>query len=152
MGDIALRWDSGVIDLAIEDDDLAVDDGLQTAFLLALFCHRRAEVDDVLPADDGDRGGWWADQFASVEGDKIGSRNWLLDRSNLRESVLRQAEEFDREALAWVLEDRVAARVDVAITAAAGMLSHAIAVPRPTGDPATYRFAHAWDGEEAAAT
>lgn len=149
--DLALIWGPsfGNADLAIADDDLVGDEGLHTAILLSLFTDRRAEDDDRLPSEDGDRRGWWADEFAEIEGDQIGSRLWLLDRSARRADVLREAEEFDREALAWMIEDRVTDKIDVAITAEAigGALAlvHAITIYRPAQDPVTFRYAHAWD-------
>lgn len=151
MGDLALVWDAalGCADLAVVDDDLASDDGLRTSLLPSLFLDRRAEADDDLPAADGDRRGWWADQFAEVEGDRIGSRRWLLDRSKRTADVVRRAEEIDREALAWLIDDRVTAQIDIAVTAEGGALIHSITVHRPAGDPASFRFPEAWDGEAA---
>ena len=72
MGDLALVWESDSADLVIVDDDLGADDGLRTAVQLSLFTDRRAEDDDVLPANDGDRRGWLGDEFAEVEGDRRG--------------------------------------------------------------------------------
>lgn len=150
MGDLALRWGTGCADLDVVADDLLSDAGLETAILLSLFTDRRAAVEDKLPGDGTDRRGWWADEFALADGDLIGSRLWQLDRSTRREDVLRDAEAFDREALAWLIEDRVTDRVDVTVTAISNGLSHAITIYRPTGDPATFRFSQAWEAQGAA--
>ena len=147
LGDVKLEWTSTSMDAAIEDDDIAIDPGLRTAVLLSLMLDRRAEDDDVLPSDDGDRRGWWADELAAVEGDLVGSRLWLLDRSKRREDIVRRADEMVREALAWMLEDRVAASLDVEIELGARELLIGVTVHRPTGDPVTFRFAHVWAGE-----
>lgn len=144
---MALVWASGSADLAVAADDVLSDEGLQTAVALSLFTDRRAEDDDSLPAEDGDRRGWWADEFAERAGDRIGSRLWLLDRSTQRDDVLREAEEFDREALAWMIEDRVTDRIDVAVTADHGGLVHAITIYRPGGTQVSFRFARPWDAE-----
>jgi phage gp46-like protein len=143
-GDYALVWADGVLDMTMADDDLASDQGLRTAVLLSLFTDRRAEDDDALPADDGDRRGWWADEFAETEGDLMGSRLWLLDRSTRRVDVARRAEEFIREALAWPLEDKVAARLDVEVETTATEMLIAVTAHRPQGDPVSFRFAHVW--------
>lgn len=149
MGDIALQWslDAGGADLLIENDDLASDEGLRTAVLLSLFTDRRANDDDVLPGEDDDRRGWWADEFLQVEGDRMGSRLWLLDRSKRTADVVPRAEQFAREALAWLLEDRVAAAVDVTATADGIVLRLDVTITRPTGDAVSFQFSHAWDGE-----
>lgn len=150
MGDFALRWDGTGADLAIEDDDLAEDNGLQTSLFLSLFTDRRA-TDDQLPAELDDRRGWWGDQFAEVEGDQHGSHLWLLERARVTPELLHRGEGYDREALAWMLEDGVCEQLDVALELAAGdRLYHAIAPHRPGQDPAKFRYPHVWDGEAAA--
>lgn len=146
MSDFALKW-VGSLDMAISDDDLASDEGLRTAVSLSLFTDRRAEDDDQLPAADGDVRGWWADEFADVSGDRYGSRLWLLDRSKRLADVVPRAEEFAREALAWLLEDKVAESVEVIAEVRDQMLALLVTITRPGSDPVSFRFAHAWDGE-----
>lgn len=149
-GDLLLVWSNerGDADLALIDGkaDLATDLGLQTAVLLSLFLDRRAEPDDVPPSGDArDRRGWWGDEFLEVEGDRYGSRLWLLDRGKqTRETELR-AKEYAREALAWMLEDRVVASLDVQVETARGALLFAVGLQRPGRDPVSFRFAHVWD-------
>lgn len=148
MGDVALEWDpaAGSGDLVIRDDDVGADEGLVTAAILSLFTDRRAEDDDGLPGDDGNRRGWWADEFAEVEDDRIGSRLWLLDRSAKRSDVARQAEDYAREALAWMLEDAVAERVEVTASTTGDALLLAIEIFKPgAADPLRLRFSHAWE-------
>jgi phage gp46-like protein len=147
VSDAALEWKEGLLDLAIRDDDLAADEDLRTAALLSLFTDRRAEVDDELPAGDEDRRGWWADQFASIEGDRMGSRLWLLERSKKREDIVPRAEELVREGLAWMIEDRLTNRIDVEVETGQDALRFAITLHRPQGDPVSFRFAHVWDAE-----
>jgi phage gp46-like protein len=144
-GDFALVWSDGAADMLLAGDDLASDAGLSTAALLSLVTDRRAEDDDVLPSGDGDRRGWWGDEFAEVEGDRIGSRLWLLDRSAMRGDLIRRGEELVREALVWMLEDRVVERIDVAVETGAKELLFAIALHRPGKDPVAFRYAHVWD-------
>lgn len=84
--------------------DLLADGGLESAVMLSLFTGRRV---------DGQRG-WWGDTVAVVPGDEFGSRLWTLSREVDRPTVLRAcAEEYASEALAWLVEDQVAERVDV---------------------------------------
>lgn len=75
LGDLRLTWsnDTGDADLSLTGTDLSTDRGIATAMALSLFPDRRAEAGDVPPSGDpSDRRGWWADQFAEVEGDHIG--------------------------------------------------------------------------------
>lgn len=148
VADLALTWSNtiGSADLSIIDLDLSSDRGLMTAVVLSLFTDRRAENDDESPSGKADdRRGWWADQFAEIEGDRFGSRLWLLDRSKNTNETLRRADEYIREALNWMLEDKVAASIDVQVEAVVPMLEIAIGLQRPGGDRVSFRFAHTWD-------
>lgn len=148
LADLALVWSEsrGAADLALIDSDLASDTGLETAAVLSLWLDRRAQPDDVPPSGDpNDRRGWWADEFSDVEGDLIGSRLWLLERSKLTGEVVRRAEEYVRECYAWMLEDRVVSGVDVAIETTKEALLIGVSLQRPGREPLTIRFAHVWN-------
>lgn len=151
LADLALVWDNtvGAADLALNGTDLATDAGLTTAVLLSMFLDRRAHDDDVPPSGDpADRRGWWADQFAAVEGDRIGSRLWLLDRAKATNETALRAKEYTVEALKWLVDDG-AATVDVATSldgpTSARRLLITATIARPAASPLTFRFAHVWD-------
>lgn len=152
--DLALVWANGSADLSIVaidtpalDFDLASDRGLATAVLLSLFTDRRAQDDDKPPSGDAtDRRGWWADQFATVEGDRIGSRLWLLDRSTLTNETVLRAKQYTAEALAWMLEDRAVSAVDVDVQIVGRQVELiGVTLHRPGRDPLSIRFDHVWD-------
>lgn len=153
MADLALRWDldEGAADLAVEANDLATDEGLETAVLLSLFTDRRADATDTLPSGETDRRGWWGDAVPVVEGDRHGSRLWLLERATQSPSILPRVEEYGREALDWLLEDKVAARVDVtASLPRTGALLLEVAIYRPhQADPVRFRYHAVWAAQEA---
>lgn len=154
MTDLALTWrsDEFAADLTVDGGDLVGDEGLETAVLMSLFLDREAAPGDVLPEGETDRRGWWGDSFPVVDGDRIGSRLWLLARSKATPVVLSRAEEYAREALAWLLEDRVASRVDVSaeFLLAGNGLGLAVQIYRPDrADPVSFRFGRAWAAQEA---
>jgi len=151
MADLALRWGSQSADLALEANDLARDDGLETALLISLYTDRRTDDAGKVPAGDGDARGWWGDAVPVVPGDRIGSRLWLLAREKEEAPALRRAEEYAREALAWLLEDRVAERVEVtASVPAPHVLGLTVVVQRPGADRADeFRFHSTWAAQEA---
>ena len=111
--DITLDWLDQALDVALIGGDLATDDGLRTAVALSLLCDRLAEADDTIPDGTDNRRGWWADAIADEDGDRWGSRLWLLGREKELPEVRRLAEAYAREALAWLLEDGVATEIDV---------------------------------------
>jgi phage gp46-like protein len=146
----------GRFDYAIAAPGLAEDDGLETAVAISLFTDRRAGPDDTPPDGTDDRRGWWGDAFpAAAVGatDRIGSRLWLLGRSKGTADVLALARSYAEEALAWLIEDGVAERVEVDAEHArppeAGQ-AHALALTvtlhRPGQPPARFRYAHVWGG------
>lgn len=156
MSDIGLFWDAafGAADLRVASNDLATDGGLETAVLLSLFTDRRAEEGDVLPSGETDRRGWWADELPAVAGDRHGSRLWLLAREKDSPEVLQRAQDYAREALAWLVEDLVAERVDVSATSqphspGRSELLLDIRIQRPTGAAVTYRYNFNWATQEA---
>jgi phage gp46-like protein len=149
-GDLALLWSDAVgsadVELIDFDADLATDRGLMTAVVLSLFTDRRAEADDVPPSGDArDRRGWWADQFARIGGDFIGSRLWLLDRSTLKNETALRAAEYVRESLKWMVDDRIVEATDVVCTLAQTGILIALSLSRPGRDATTFRFAYTWD-------
>lgn len=96
-------------DLDQSDGRITEDDGLETSVLISLFSDRRADPGDG--ADEGDLRGWWADAYQDVEGDRIGSKLWLLLRGKLTQDTLRKTIRYVEEALAWMVEDGVASSV-----------------------------------------
>lgn len=101
------------LDLELEGGDLALDESLATAALASLFTDALARAEDALPAE-GDRRGWWAEALAPGERDEVfGSRLWLLlERSKLTRQALLDAEVYAREALQWLVDRGVLARVE----------------------------------------
>jgi phage gp46-like protein len=88
---------------------------LVRAVIISLFSWARAKPDDDLPAgpDNFGRMGWWGDSFPSTPNDCTGSRLWLLSRSTLIPETVAQSKEYAQEALQWLIDDGVAARVEV---------------------------------------
>lgn len=154
MTDIALQFLPGAwsADLTIVAGDLAHDDGLRTAVTISLFSDARARADDVLPDADADRRGWWGDLANGDSNDRTGSRLWLLARSKaIPESAIR-ARDYAREALDWLVEDRIAASVDIDVTLlsvsaarATAALAIRVTIVRPTGARLTIDYL--WDAE-----
>ena len=114
---------------------LALEGGLATAVTLSLFTDRRAGPDDTLPARQTDRRGWVGDEFMpQADGaDPWGSALWLIYTGKATGDVLELARFAAREALAWLLRDGIAGRVDVAAqwVAGAGQQLQRLAI-RPT--------------------
>lgn len=152
MTDIALIWSDNAADIAAAAYDLQTDDGLETALILSLFSDRRVGADEELPLGVDSRRGFWADSLAEVQGDKFGSRLWLLNREKIVPEVVAKAREYATEAVQWLIDDKVAARVDVTAEkhpTRFGELDIQVVVYRPTGQQAKYRFNYNWQAQAA---
>ena len=133
-------------DLALDAFALASDDGLETAVILSLFTDARAKDDDTLPIGQSDRRGWWADAFPVVEGDRFGSRLWLLRASKQLQQSLNDAKAYAEEALAWLIEDGAARQIDVeTFIARDEVMGMVVRITRPDGTAVPIRFETLWN-------
>lgn len=92
-------------DISIAGGDLAIDGGLSSAVVIALFTDKRASAD----APDNTVRGWWGEPA----GDPWGSRLWELTREKTVPAVLPRIEEAARDALEWLITEGIAAEVQV---------------------------------------
>lgn len=133
------------IDYALDSLGLVEDDGLDTAVILSLFTDRQAEPGDIIPDGTTNRRGWWGDSYSAVEGDKYGSRLWLLDRSKQLPEVMALAKSYCEEALAWLVTDGAAKNVVVTVTNPRdGILYAVIQIFKPDGTTNQYKFDNFW--------
>lgn len=118
---------------------LAADEAIATAVVIQLFTDRRCPPDHPLARLAGDdQGGWWGDGVdvvAERNETALGSLLWLLQRAPLDADTERWAQSFALEALAPLVTQGLAARVD------------AIAEARPADNRLTLTVRlHASDG------
>lgn len=88
---------------------------LETAIILSLMTDRRALPSDRLPGEDEDRRGWPGDGIDPSR-PPLGSRLWLLRRSELTDETARRAEDYSREALQPLIDQGAIARIEVTAT------------------------------------
>lgn len=133
------------VDGRIQSPELSSAPYLVRAVIISLFTWRRANPDDELPGDQ--RMGWWGDNYLPNQNDKIGSRLWLLARAKITEKTIVEAQEYANEALQWMVEDGVAARVDV-IAERQGLETIALSCALYKSDGSKLidvRFSNFWD-------
>ena len=137
MADVTLITDCGPLctDVAINCGYLVQGNDLQNAILISLFTDAR---DPLRPDETGNPRGWWGD-------DAIGSRIWTLDHAIQLPETLRLAEDYAKEALAWLNKDGVAASVSVAASYEGCYLVLDIGICRPNGTTQRWRHRYAWD-------
>lgn len=93
-------------DLALDQDDVRAEGGLNTAVLMSIFSNLRID----------EEGGYWADYLADITGDRLGSNLWRLSRGrNDQDNRLAMVSAIE-DALAWLVEDSVAESVEVELS------------------------------------
>jgi phage gp46-like protein len=131
-------------DLALDAFELATDDGLDTAVLLSLFTDARARDDDTLAPGQTDRRGWWGDAYAEAT-DNFGSRLWLLHAAKQLQESLTKAREYAEEALAWLVEDGIAGRIEVETWIVRDeLMGMLVRIHRPDGTTSAQRYDVLW--------
>lgn len=150
MADAAMVLGEFGADLALSGYDLARDDGLETAVIISLFSDRRCTAEQIpaeLPEDD--LRGYWGD-LAGSEASATGSLLWLLSREKQLPSVLSRAEQYCREALQWMIDDRIATRVAVAAEyAGREVMLFSVDIYRPNGSAVRYQYNYEWSAQAA---
>lgn len=151
MTDIATVWDVStstgdwVLQAAapgVHGGSLQSGDDLTTAVIISLFTDRMAESSDQIPDGTTNRRGWWGDLGQDVP---IGSRLWLLTRSKLLPSIPKTAKGYVEEALKWMLNDKVASRIDVTTAIASrSMLTIQIQIYQSDDTSRALTFNWAW--------
>lgn len=127
---IKLGYDYGVPNLAYTVDGTEDDASFATAVLISLLTNRRATENEAL--DPTNRGGWWGDSYANIEGDQSGSKLWLLSGNKVTESILSKAVEYALEALDWMKQDGITETVEVVATRVSpDVLDLEISIERP---------------------
>ena len=115
-------------DLELDEDDgerLKIDETLRTAVLISLLTDRRAEPSEA--PDPSDLGGWWGDTYPDEPGDAVGSKLWTLAGRGRTPETLNLAEQYIREALAWMVTDRIVADAESIVVELEFTSTHALA-------------------------
>lgn len=134
-------------DFAIQNMDLALDAGLETAVLISIFSDRRVTL-EKLPDGETDQHGWWGDEFLETAGDQIGSELWTLARAKRTVATLTQAKQFILEALQWMIDDGVASSIGADVQwNPDGTLAGQIAIQRPNARDVNFKFTANWNAE-----
>jgi len=133
-------------DLVIENGDLKADNGLETAALISLFSDKRVSFEQ-LPPNETDRRGWWADLIAQPQGDQIGSRLWILERTGkVLDSTAVEMESMLTEAFNWMIDDGIASAVVVSASRNGNNeIKGTAQIIKQTGENIPFKFA--WDGQ-----
>jgi phage gp46-like protein len=111
--------------LALPDGTMDDTEELASAVRIAIGTDALADLNEPLPdLDSEDRRGWWGDMDAQEihGGWPVGSKNWLLSRAKIADSLswegatLVRAKAYNRAALQPFIDRGICTRVDVDAT------------------------------------
>ncbi len=113
--DIKVLWNNDISegDIGFQDNDLILEYGLESAVMLSLFIDQRAEDDDLLD-DPEDKRGWWGDKL-ETDGDKIGSKLWLMERASTTQRNIAKIKEYIYDCLEWLITDGICSDIKVEV-------------------------------------
>lgn len=113
MSDIALHFDNTFkeYDINVIDGDLERCDGLESAVIISLFSWARADASEIDPGTP--QYGWWGDKIDEDGSNQLGSKLYLLKRAKITEETIAKAEDYIKQALQWMIEDKVASDISV---------------------------------------
>lgn len=136
-------------DLVLFGFDLERDDGLETAVIISLFTDRRASSEQIPPEyEQDDLRGYWGDIANASATDQTGSLLWLLSREKQLPQTLSRAEQYCRDALAWMIEDVLATKIEVAASfQSRGVMLLETDIYRPDGSVVRYRYNYEWSAQ-----
>jgi phage gp46-like protein len=131
-------------DLAFEDNDFVLDEGLETSVIISLFSDRRVKKDELPQGVEGLRG-WFGDTF---EGEKLGSKLWLLFRAKETQQTENLIGDYAKQALNWMQTENVAKEVAIDVGfPERGLARLEIDITKPTGEEITFRFDQNWEAQ-----
>ena len=103
------KGDDGLYDIEWDENgDLLTTNGLESALDISILGEVRAnEAEIVIPQR---RRGWWG---SAVLGYEQGSKLWLLSQDRKTEENRLLSEEYVKNALQWLLDDKIAREIIV---------------------------------------
>ena len=140
--DIKLTPDEfGIGNIEVSGNDLAVDNGLNTAVYISLFTDARVD-DESLLDDKTDKRGYWADVF---DDKPMGSKLWLLAREKNLSAVLDKAKTYCQDALKWLIEDGIAKKITVNTESVSeNILGIETIIQKPSDEILNFKYSYNW--------
>ena len=114
LGDIKLnkitsRQGDNYWDISFTDGDFTMTKGLETSFLMSVFCEQR----DEFLEDPSSRGGWAGNELQPIQGFQQGSLLWTLYQSPALEDAATEAQNILEDSFQWYIDDLIAKEVQV---------------------------------------
>tara|TARA_R110000868_G_scaffold188800_2_gene431609 strand:+ start:329 stop:778 length:450 start_codon:yes stop_codon:yes gene_type:complete len=101
---------NGNYDISFESGDFALTNGLETSFLMTIFCQKRDETAE----DPRSRGGWIGNEL-NDGGFEQGSLIWTLYQSRLDDDIVNICQNYLEDAFQWYIDDGIAKEINIEV-------------------------------------
>jgi phage gp46-like protein len=107
--DLKLTKDyNGNYDISFTNGDFTLTEGLETSFLMTIFCQKRDETIE----DPRSRGGWIGNEL-NDDGFEQGSLVWTLYQSALDDDAINICQNLLEDAFEWYIEKGIAKEINI---------------------------------------
>jgi len=109
--DLKLHKNSdGIFDISFENGDFALTGGLETSFMMTIFCQKREDSIE----DPRSRGGWIGNEL-NEDGFEQGSLIWTLYQEKLDDDTVNTVQNDLENAYQWYIDKGIAKEIDIVV-------------------------------------
>lgn len=143
VGDIKFFYeDPAPADIRINGENLVRDPGLENSILISLFSNGRADSRDAIPNEEDKLGGWWGDTLLETP---FPSKLWTLGRTKINDTTIALVEQFTKDALGWMEEDRLADIISATATrTGVNIITTEVRIAQPGGSTIYFKYYVNW--------
>lgn len=100
----------GIFDISFENGDFALTGGLETSFMMTIYCQKREDSIE----DPRSRGGWIGNEL-NEDGFEQGSLVWTLYQEKLDDDTVNICQNYLEDAFQWYIDRGIAKEIDITV-------------------------------------
>ena len=97
-------------DISFENGDFALTGGLETSFMMTIYCQKREDSIE----DPRSRGGWIGNEL-NEDGFEQGSLVWTLYQEKLDDDTVNICQNYLENAFQWYIDRGIAKEIDIVV-------------------------------------
>lgn len=100
----------GIFDISFENGDFTLTSGLETSFMMTIYCQKREDSIE----DPRSRGGWIGNEL-NEDGFEQGSLVWTLYQEKLDDDTVNICQNYLEDAFQWYIDKGIAKEIDIIV-------------------------------------
>lgn len=105
-----IKNSDGIFDISFENGDFALTGGLETSFMMTIYCQKREDSIE----DPRSRGGWIGNEL-NEDGFEQGSLVWTLYQEKLDDDTVNICQNYLEDAFQWYIDKGIAKEIDIIV-------------------------------------